>query len=34
MRHNARLTIGLLSFVSLTLLAPVLHAQGYLFVAV
>ena len=33
MRRNARLTIGLLSFVSLTLLASSLRAQGYLFVA-
>ncbi len=36
MRRNARLTslaIGALFFLSLTLLAPCIHAQGYLFVA-
>ena len=33
MRRNARLTIRLLCFVSLTLLASSLRAQGYLFVA-
>jgi YVTN family beta-propeller protein len=33
MRRNIRLTLGVLFFLSLTLLAPSLRAQGYLFVA-
>jgi YVTN family beta-propeller protein len=33
MRRNARLTVGLIVCLSLTLLAPSLYAQGYLFVA-